>query len=602
MFDFYGGTLKRQRVTRGQFTLVDDAVTAPSPLSTVGSSRKLIPFGNRVSSVGSSSSISTKQRTKKTFRKIPLEDTASNETDISVHLMEAVTGGTGRRNKVLRDVFRKAVEHQYNSTKALARLNAVYSGNYRIEENSNVRVLGSGAVKQIDVHFHRGAGCRTFHEETVDLLPDETLIALFKLALDDNEGMGREVLKPMNLSKCSPRMFWSLVYSHGSNVVHTIKSMLQGIDDCEWLTERKKELSDKAKENERQLRIKHEEQLNRKEKSRKKRNLSAAESASDEVEDQSPNANGIAAAVDTKEVLLLSLQKSIATMAFDSEDLAWIQSLSFVNVVPQDQCKLLNGALESDSMLNLALCPPQQLYSVVNAIDEQVMLEQVETWIESAQFSLLQYIWYEICGHGCERIRLTLKRLRIRCPKEILVWKKSSGDLLRGMFKLDAKLSMIPCKWVSGVVSVVTEDLISWMIKVCSAVVASLTFTHKYSDLIDDDDDNDDGGEMIDGIEDDWKTDIVAHSFIGKRCRIPVRDMFSLPVDEKVPCDGIFFWEDGTIFGYLPPTDEEPMALWRVRLDVKGDENSMPRFEDLEEHEVRIAMERLEDCNEIQNS
>ncbi len=77
--------------------------------------------------------------------------------------------------------------------------------------------------------------------------------------------------------------------------------------------------------------------------------------------------------------------------------------------------------------------------------------------------------------------------------------------------------------------------------------------------------------------------------------------MFSLPVDEKVPCNSIFFWEDGTIFGYLPPTDEEPMALWRVRLDAKGDDNSMPRFEDLEEHEVRIAMERLEDCK-VQNS
>ena len=50
------------------------------------------------------------------------------------------------------------------------------------------------------------------------------------------------------------------------------------------------EVSDKSKENERQLRIKHKEQLNCQEKSRKKRILSA-ESASDEVEDQSPNAN-----------------------------------------------------------------------------------------------------------------------------------------------------------------------------------------------------------------------------------------------------------------------------------------------------------------------
>ncbi len=98
-------------------------------------------------------------------------------------------------------------------------------------------------------------------------------------------------------------------------------------------------------------------------------------------------------------------------------------------------------------MLNLATST--KLYSVVNAIDEQVMLDQVETWIESAQLSLLQYIWYEICVHGCGRKRLTFKRLRIRCPKVILVWKTSSGDLLRGMFKLDSKLSMIPCKWVS---------------------------------------------------------------------------------------------------------------------------------------------------------
>ena len=61
------------------------------------------------------------------------------------------------------------------------------------------------------------------------------------------------------------------------------------------------------------------------------------------------------------------------------------------------------------------------------------------------------------------------------------------------------------------------------------------------------------------------------------------------------------YWEDGQCIAYLPPTDEEPMALWRVQLDpnlkkaVKNSSSSSSttfdeRYEDMERDEIEQAM------------
>jgi hypothetical protein len=79
-----------------------------------------------------------------------------------------------------------------------------------------------------------------------------------------------------------------------------------------------------------------------------------------------------------------------------------------------------------------------------------------------------------------------------------------------------------------------------------------------------------------------WQYDPAAHQHMQRRVRLEVDNGY---------------WEDGTVVAYLPPEPDEPMALWRVKLDsalgrgAVGD-SEKGRFEDLEEHEVEEAIRR----------
>ena len=221
-----------------------------------------------------SSSVSTEPRQKKSGRhyRVSARDVAHSENDIAEHLLSAASGGAGMRNRILRSVFRNAVSHQYDSSKAVARVNAVFAGPtaYRIKELDTSRVLGTGDSRKIEVTFSKGAGYRGDHVDVVDLLSDELLRQVVRIALEGGNGSssggggggggdggggdgvaaGRDVLKPVNLSRCSPRIFWSLVHRYGPDLKTAIRSILVDLDgECTWLDERKKELSDKARRN-----------------------------------------------------------------------------------------------------------------------------------------------------------------------------------------------------------------------------------------------------------------------------------------------------------------------------------------------------------------
>ena len=79
-------------------------------------------------------------------------------------------GATGKKNQFLRAVFRRAVELQYDQSKAEARLSSAQSGQYTIVESNEVVILSSGASAQMKITFAKGAGSRGNYEETVELL------------------------------------------------------------------------------------------------------------------------------------------------------------------------------------------------------------------------------------------------------------------------------------------------------------------------------------------------------------------------------------------------------------------------------------------------
>jgi hypothetical protein len=114
-------------------------------------------------------------------------------------------------------------------------------------------------------------------------------------------------------------------------------------------------------------------------------------------------------------------------------------------------------------------------------------------------------------------------------------------------------------------------------------------------------DEGDDGGDDAKGDAGDeaeeeemaWQYDASASDHLGRRVRVEVDNGY---------------WEDGAVVAYLPPEPEEPMALWKVRLDARGPnavagaaagkkgEGVEQRNEDLEEHELLEAIERLARC------
>ena len=172
-------------------------------------------------------------------------------------------GATGKKNQFLRAVFRRAVELQYDQAKAEARLNAAQSGQYTIEESNEVVVLSTGASAQMKVIFAKGAGFRGNYEETVELLDRDKvkgviglLINTHGLKAEDEEDSStsesaREMLKPINMAKCSPRMFWSLVRLFGANMEDAFITMFPE-HDWSFLQGRRKLLSEKAINNKRQ--------------------------------------------------------------------------------------------------------------------------------------------------------------------------------------------------------------------------------------------------------------------------------------------------------------------------------------------------------------
>ena len=73
-----------------------------------------------------------------------------------------------------------------------------------------------------------------------------------------------------------------------------------------------------------------------------------------------------------------------------------------------------------------------------------------------------------------------------------------------------------------------------------------------------------------------WLSGTGDHPFIGRRVRHILDASFG-------SIEG--YWEEGQIIAYLPPDDEEPMALWKFKLTHRENE-----YMDLEENEIFEAL------------
>ena len=182
-----------------------------------------VPARGKVRSIGQISTAVAKRRPRASAASKKEGRTGDGTEDICSALMSAADGGSGGRSKALRSVFRNAVAHQYNDSTAIARLRAVFAGRYTFQPSLDSRILNSGVSTKMTVTFPLKPGSlnSAIYTEVVDMLSVELMRAVLLAALEDDGeegGMAREFLKPVNMSKASPRIFWSLVKEFGSDI------------------------------------------------------------------------------------------------------------------------------------------------------------------------------------------------------------------------------------------------------------------------------------------------------------------------------------------------------------------------------------------------
>ena len=194
------------------------------------------------------------QKSNKGKRKIAM--TLSSEEDVGFDLLDALEKGSkGKKNMFLKSVFRKAVSLQYDQSKAEARIASIVSGKYQFKEPYYRSSSRSDQTTVYKVIFDKGSGFRGNYEDDFELLDNNKLKGVISLLIDEygleeteDRESARDMLKPVNMAKCSPRVFWSLVKNHGPDLNGALASMFPN-HDWSFLYQRKKLLSEKAKEN-----------------------------------------------------------------------------------------------------------------------------------------------------------------------------------------------------------------------------------------------------------------------------------------------------------------------------------------------------------------
>ena len=171
----------------------------------------------------------------------------ASEEESALALARAAAGARDSLGRGLRRVYRRALEGQYEEVKAVSRVGAVRTG-YSVSALTPPRVR---------IEFLELDGRRRLTDE-VDVHDEATLRAVLRVVLADPAGPGLESLKPINLARASPRVFWSLAIAFGNDLQAGLRRLLPEVGDWSFLNERKRTLSDKARQNLEQQRLRAE--------------------------------------------------------------------------------------------------------------------------------------------------------------------------------------------------------------------------------------------------------------------------------------------------------------------------------------------------------
>ena len=269
-------TNKPSTTKHGRITVTDNVHSLMNTSST--SKKKASPkkihmegTGYRLSDSQAVSSPSKRQRRS--------QETFSTQDDVATALISSTSGNKGNISKFLRKAMKGAVMKSYEVSRAQVRVSSVVSGDYTFTKDNNVNiaggvVLGGGTSnrRMYTVSYGKGIeGRGRYTDQGVEIIEWDVLKSTIETVYnapseeDDESHNGREMLRPSVMAQMSPRMFWSLIYHCTQNQIgdaftsssSSVENMLrETMPELDWSHldrgGRKRNLSEKAKENRRQ--------------------------------------------------------------------------------------------------------------------------------------------------------------------------------------------------------------------------------------------------------------------------------------------------------------------------------------------------------------
>lgn len=579
----------------------------------------------------SSSTPAPRQRTSKS--------TAGTEEDIAEHLISALQGGATSRDKSLRRVFRSAVEGRYNESKAIDRIGSLTDSTYTITQSNAVHLLGtaqsvsSSLLSQITVTYPKdaGQGSRGEHTETVTLIPRQLLHALFETQIHDQDS--RESLKPINLAKASPRMFWSLVHEFGSNLRNGYAAMFPAAD-LSWLGDRRKELSEKAKRNLEQA----EETKKRKSTTVSKKRKVAADAEStgtaagppgasgkcrphetisldddDDAESasvppptapiSSPSMLGAGSASSTPGALsthpdISKMRERDVQIGLDPLDARLLRqclSTEFKTLISDSasfaaairvcggstlrhlaDCVAVGRNSDGSTIANLA----SKLGISHDEADELVATAQSEVYIRG--------FYALVCG-GSRILYRALKAVKCHDVRRLRIWAGVEASLLKLLLAQDPRLEHLTLN--RGPLNMcidhgLTFERLRWMCRICEGFHRECDWFQQFvpMDNAGDSDEEDEGDETDenDSQWQEWRNDHGWKTQNAEFLGCTLRWVHEASVSR--------LWSEGTVVAFAPTVEDDDVELWKVScVTSKGKE----RFQDLERHEVMAGIDMM---------
>jgi hypothetical protein len=450
-----------------------------------------------------------------------------SEGDVGEQLLLATQpGASGKKNKFLRAVYRRAVELQYDQSKAEARVQALVSGKYTIIENA-----ATGTTKTIDVTYSKGIQGRTeYTDPKVELLDRVKLKAVVGLVLaddDDGDNSSREMLKSVNMAGCSPRVFWSLVRLFGADIE---KGLFELFPQQNWafLKGRKRVMSEKAAENKRQELGLPDEEVVR----------STVEGV--QQTEESSSTQILLPATEEENMIVADLDITTAGIA------EWLGARC-----PSDTGKkiIMHFGGGEAALLRLADYKDEASSDTIDSLPDTVLGGiDLNEWIKGIRRKLYSVFWHKVMCFLCpspepenyEKLRKLIEKRKLAHPKYIAGWKRDPAGL-------SALLSSHGSVTESGATA--AAQLANLLIITCNSWISE--YEPEGTARLDEEDEDD--VLRAEG----WLFEATARlSLFPSTVHLIGKNVFCrLDEDNE---------EQAMIYAYAPPTATEPDALWKV--------------------------------------